>query len=119
MLTYVLRKLTLLPFFYSPERKFASLFFDALGRIAIGDPRQLACPSSFYFLQADRPIPRAEDINDAEIERVLIHSDIVRRRLTDFVAKIAAVLILFGTFAWCIVALMVQLVALGIVAAVR
>lgn len=113
MLTTLLRKLAALPFFYSPEQKFASRFYDALGRIAIGDPKELGCPASFYYIQSDRPIPRAEAINTASRERILIRSDVIRRRLTDFIAKACAAGIVVLTIAWCSAALVAQLVVLG------
>jgi hypothetical protein len=119
MITYLLHKLTSLPFFYSPEKKFASRFFDALGRIFIGDPRSLECGASFYYIQADRPVPSKQQINSAKVERYLIQTDVIRRRLVDHVAKSGAALIVAITVVWCIAFFVLQLVALGIVALAR
>lgn len=119
MITYLLHKITSLPFFYSPEKKFASRFFDALGRVFIGDPKTFECPKSFYFIQSDRPLPGQHQINTAQVEHLLIRTDVIRRRLVDHVAKSSAALIVTATALWCVVFFVIQLIALGLLAVAR
>lgn len=74
----------------NPHISIVSRALHWLGAVFIGSPDSLQMPASFYHLDADRPKPTSDELENGMYQRNAIGCDTFRRELTRRVALAAS-----------------------------